>query len=607
MAVNIHLKIPRGDPLAIGTNSKGYTLGTNDTQRKLFETLKGLPRIPELDQPTSCPQFKEVPMEEVLYPIVNDHQVIIVAGAFFGDEGKGKTIDAIARHPDCNVVARTNSGENAGHTVFEAKGRKFVFHLAPSGLLLPGKRNFVGPECVMDPISFMKTEVQQLIDAQVDYKNRLFIGNVHIVTPYHKLLDLITSAPNSSTLKGMAPIHASKVTKKGPRLDHLYNSEDVLRSRLKRDMETYYGALAVRNMTNEDVLRRCHEENADGVKRIPEHVLNFVLAEDKLQYMVDLYAKEVRDNQAFPARADVSHELRVTLREGKKVLLEGPQSYWLSNAREKFWESSTSADTSAAGLVATAQYNFQQYRSVVINVHKTPGTSRVGIGANPAAYVPQDYFSAQNIKTLRDINENMCTDFHSIQKLYSTSVRPNGIVEPIEYTDPTGTYNIGVAMSVAASRHHGETGATTLKPRVCGLFDCVAHFEVNSAQGPYLTISALDRGDDYDKVALTIAYVFHNPTGESVICNGHVYKNGDIIRAGDPYPTEAALHFCHPIVKQIDGWKSSPIAADKRKAGTPLPRGVCEFIANVEHFTGAKVISIGNGPSGPNIIYVKTA
>ncbi|CUG93314.1 adenylosuccinate synthetase, putative [Bodo saltans] len=586
-------------------NKSGYTFETNEKQRIMYETLKDLERIPELDQPTTVKTYEEAPLQDVLYPLVDKHQVIMVAGAFFGDEGKGKSVDAIARHPLCNCIARVNSGENAGHTVFDANGTKFVFHLAPSALLLEGKRNFVGPECVMDPISFMEKEVGQLVKAGIDYKSRLFIGNVHIVTPYHKLLDLLTSAPNSSTLKGMAPIHASKVTKKGIRLDHIYNDEEVIRARLKRDMETYEGVLKVKGLSDAAVVQRCLDENSDGVIRVAPYVIDFAKATDKVSYLVNLYKEKVRDNENFPPRCDVAHELRTALDNGEKILLEGPQSYWLSNAREKFWESTTSADTSASGLLATAQFNFQRFTSLVINVHKTPGTSRVGIGANPSAYVPQDYFSAQNIKTLRDVNDNACTDFDAIQKLWSTSIQENGVPRPIEYTDATGTYNIGVAMSIVSSRHHGESGATTQKPRVCGLFDCVAHFEVNAVQGPYLSISALDRGDDYDKLGITIAYVYYDKDGKSTYCNGKEYKSGELIKAGDSFPSEAVLYKCYPIVKLINGWRDAPIAATKRAVGTPLPQGVSDFIATVEHFTKAKVLSVGNGPKGDNIIYLK--
>ena len=584
-----------------------YTFNTNDNQRALFENFKNFPRIAELDQPAGSKQYREAPLEEVLYPIVDQFDVVMVAGAFFGDEGKGKTVDAVAKHPKCNLIARTNSGENAGHTVFDEQKRKFVFHLAPSGLLIPNKRNMVGSECVMDPISFMEKEVGQLIKHNIDYRDRLFVGNVHIVTPYHKLLDLLTSPPNSSTLKGMSPIHASKVTKRGIRLDHIFNDETVMRTRLKKDMDTYYGALRVLNLTDEMVIKRCIDENSDGVIRVPPHVLEFAKAADKISFLVKMYHDNVRDNPAFPSRCDVAHEIRKALDAGEKVLLEGPQSYWLSNAREKFWESTTSADTSASGLLATAQFNFQKYKSVVINVHKTPGTSRVGIGANPSAYVPQDYFSAQDIKTLRDLPDGMCTNFDAIQKVWASSIRENGIPEPVEFTDETGSYNIGVAMSVASSRHHGESGATTQKPRVCGVFDCVAHFEVNAVQGPYLSISALDRGDDYDKLGITVGYVYYDKEGLTTTCNGKEYKTGDVIRPGDPYPSEAALYRCFPIIKLIDGWRDTPIAATKRQVGDPLPKGVCDFIHTVEHFTKATVLSIGNGPIGNNIIYLAPA
>jgi adenylosuccinate synthase len=582
-----------------------YTFDTNAAQTKLYKILSKTGRIPELDLPQTIPQYGEVPLSESIYPIIEANDVIIVAGAFFGDEGKGKTVDAIAKHPQCAIVARTNSGENAGHTVFDKEGRKYVFHLAPSGLLIEGKKNMVGPEAVMDPISFMEVEIAQLIKNKIAYQDRLWIGNVHIVAPYHKLLDMILSAVNSSTMKGMSPVHASKVTKRGIRLDHIFNDEATMRRRLAKDMELYDATLLNKKMSNADVLALCQANNADGVKRVPDHVIAFVEAENKLDFLVKLYYSKVRDNKQFPQRADVTHEIRVTLDAGKKVLLEGPQSYWLSNSKEKFWESSTSADTSASGMLATAQFNFQKYKSVVINVHKSPGASRVGVGANPAAYIPQDFFSAQNIATLRDMPAGACADFEAIQKLYGESIRDNGMVEPSNYTDATGTYNVGVAMSIASAVHHGEEGATTEKPRICGLFDCVAHFEVNAVQGPLLTVSAVDRGDDYDVIGVTIAYVYHHPEGRKVSSNGVEYSNGKIIKAGDTYPSEAALSHCYPIVKAINGWRQTPIAFKKRAINDPLPPGVCEFIATVEYFTKAKVLSIGNGPIGNNIIYLK--
>ena len=115
-----------------------------------FKRLRQQPRIPELDYvPTR--KYVESTKEDVLHPLIESSNVILVPGAYFGDEGKGKTVDAIARHPAVQVVARVNSGENAGHTVIGPTGIEYDFHLCPSGLLTPGKVNVVGPECVMDP------------------------------------------------------------------------------------------------------------------------------------------------------------------------------------------------------------------------------------------------------------------------------------------------------------------------------------------------------------------------------------------------------------------------------------------------------------------------
>jgi len=169
---------------------------------EVYAKIKDMPRLPELDyEPTA--KYEEAPIEEILHPLIMEAGVVLVAGAYFGDEGKGKTVDAIARHPAVEVVARVNSGENAGHTVIGETGHKYDFHLCPSGLLTPGKVNVIGPECVMDPVSFMEREVSQLIRTGVQYMDRLFVGNVHLVCPHHKLLDLIGSwdAPNRSTLQ----------------------------------------------------------------------------------------------------------------------------------------------------------------------------------------------------------------------------------------------------------------------------------------------------------------------------------------------------------------------------------------------------------------------
>ena len=581
-----------GTVFAKNNEFKEASYGLYESRRKTYEELSNSPAIGSLSY-ISEDEYTASTKEDILHPIIEGSDLLFVAGAFFGDEGKGKTVDAIANHKDVHCVVRVNSGENAGHTVFDQQGRKYVFHLAPSGLLIPNKLNLVGPECVMDPISFFRKEVSQLVRNDIDYSDRLLIGNCHVVTPYHKLLDLMLSGANASTLKGMSFIHSSKVKKRGIRMDHLYNDRSVAEARLKKDMQDYFACLKLLNYTEQDVLNEIKKVNADGIPRIPPYITDFVTAKDKVSYLMDLYEKEVVQNPQFPKRGDVSHIIRSTLEDGKKVLVEGPQSYWLSNAAEKFWESSTSAQTCAGGLAAACRHNVSKYKITVLNIHKAPGSSRVGIGANPSSFVPQDFFSRNNIGTLNDLPPNTfdsLEDFEEIHRKWFASVGKNGLVKP----GLVNGWDLGAAMAIASSETHGECGATTKKPRVTGLFDCVAHAEVNQVQGPYLSISALDRGDVYDRLGLIVAYVYQHPQGKSTSTNGRVLNNGDYVHPGDALPTEEAMKHCHPVVKTIPGWKDTPLYAGgswwkNRDHSQPLPRNVCRFIGNIEHFTGAQV------------------
>jgi adenylosuccinate synthase len=153
----------------------------------------------------------------------------------------------------------------------------------------------------------------------VPYLDRLFVGNVHLVCPHHKLLDLIGSwaAPNLSTLQGMGPVHASKAMRRGLRLDHLFNGRDGpggSRARLERDLGTYFGALKELNITEEELLTK-----ARANERVQEHVLGFIAARDKEVYVLDLYDEWVVRNPHFPPRDDVSFRLREVVAGGGKV------------------------------------------------------------------------------------------------------------------------------------------------------------------------------------------------------------------------------------------------------------------------------------------------
>jgi adenylosuccinate synthase len=113
-------------------------------------------------------------------------QIVAVLGAQWGDEGKGKLVDILAKKFD--IVARFNGGANAGHTLV-VEGKKFPFHLLPCGMLYPNKLNVIGNGVVLDlPIMFK--ELQKLWDEGINTDGRLVISDrAQLVFDFHKIID----------------------------------------------------------------------------------------------------------------------------------------------------------------------------------------------------------------------------------------------------------------------------------------------------------------------------------------------------------------------------------------------------------------------------------
>ena len=148
----------------------------------------------------------------------------ILIGAQWGDEGKGKMIDLLAEK--CDIVARFQGGNNAGHTV-KVRDRKFILHLIPSGILHPDKVCVIGNGVVLDPEAFFE-EIEMLKKNGVSVKGRLFVSNqAHIIFPYHRLIDRLREEDGrdttkiGTTKKGIGPCYADKATRLGIRVADL--------------------------------------------------------------------------------------------------------------------------------------------------------------------------------------------------------------------------------------------------------------------------------------------------------------------------------------------------------------------------------------------------
>ncbi len=146
-----------------------------------------------------------------------ESRVVVVVGAQWGDEGKGKLVDVLAERADW--VVRYQGGANAGHTV-DLGDRSFVLHQIPSGILHPGVRCAIGNGVVLDPDTLFD-EVDGLVQAGVDVEGRLYVsGRAHLVLPYHKLVDAESASSRAigTTGRGIGPAYEDKVARRGVRV-----------------------------------------------------------------------------------------------------------------------------------------------------------------------------------------------------------------------------------------------------------------------------------------------------------------------------------------------------------------------------------------------------
>jgi adenylosuccinate synthase len=159
--------------------------------------------------------------------------VLVVVGAQWGDEGKGKIIDLLTERAD--IVARYQGGHNAGHTVVVGK-EEFILHLIPSGILHKGKKCIIGNGVVVDPAALIE-EMDGMAKRGVKFDDTLLVSkNAHLIMPYHKALDVASERLKGNkkigtTGRGIGPAYADKISRKGIRMADLLDP-DVFREKL---------------------------------------------------------------------------------------------------------------------------------------------------------------------------------------------------------------------------------------------------------------------------------------------------------------------------------------------------------------------------------------
>jgi adenylosuccinate synthase len=168
---------------------------------------------------------------------------VVIVGAQWGDEGKGKVVDLLAER--ATTIVRFQGGNNAGHTIVR-EGQEFKFHLIPSGILYSEKTCVIGNGVVVDP-RVLLGEIDGLKRAGVSVNNLRISANAHLIMPYHVLLDTagetkLGKLSIGTTRRGIGPCYADKALRLGIRVQDLLD-EKILRTKIRAALEPKQQAL----------------------------------------------------------------------------------------------------------------------------------------------------------------------------------------------------------------------------------------------------------------------------------------------------------------------------------------------------------------------------
>jgi adenylosuccinate synthase len=286
---------------------------------------------------------------------------IVLLGAQWGDEGKGKATDLLGHR--VQYVVRYQGGNNAGHTVViptKNGPEKFALHLLPSGILTPEVIPVIGNGVVIDP-AVLLNEIKGLNERGIDTSKLKISADAHIITSYHVMLDktierFLGKSKIGTTGRGIGPAYGDKVSRVGIRVQDLYD-ESILRKKVE-------GSLASKNQT----LVKVYNRRAVDVNQIVGELLSYA---DKLK----------------PYLANTSLLLHEALQRGDNVLLEGGQGTLL-DVDHGTYPFVTSSNPTAGGA-ATGSGIGPTKITRVIGIVKAY-TTRVGEGPFPTELLDEN-------------------------------------------------------------------------------------------------------------------------------------------------------------------------------------------------------------------------
>ncbi|MFD0277790.1 adenylosuccinate synthase [Kitasatospora sp. NPDC127111] len=322
---------------------------------------------------------------------------LVLVGAQWGDEGKGKATDLLGGSVD--YVVRYQGGNNAGHTVVIGD-QKYALHLLPSGILSPNVTPVIGNGVVIDP-GVLLSELNGLNERGIDTSKLLISGNAHLITPYHRTLDKVTERflgkrRIGTTGRGIGPTYADKINRVGIRVQDLFD-ESILRQKIE-------AALHDKNQ----LLVKLYNRRAIPAELVLEEYLGYA---DKIK----------------PFLADTTLVLDEALKADKVVLLEGGQGTLL-DVDHGTYPFVTSSNPTAGGACTGAGIGPTKIDRV-IGILKAY-TTRVGSGPFPTELLDADGEALRRIGGERGVTtgrDRRCGWFDAVIARYATRV--NGLTD----------------------------------------------------------------------------------------------------------------------------------------------------------------------------------
>ncbi|HEV7566849.1 MAG: adenylosuccinate synthase [Microbacteriaceae bacterium] len=275
---------------------------------------------------------------------------IVIIGAQWGDEGKGKATDLLGSRID--YVVKFNGGNNAGHTVVVGE-EKYALHLLPSGILTEGVTPVIANGVVVD-IEVLFEELDALSARGVDVSRLKISSNAHVITQYHRTLDKVTERflgkrQIGTTGRGIGPTYADKINRVGIRIQDLFD-ENILRQKVEASLDQ-----------KNHLLVKIYNRRAITVDEIVTDLLSYA---DRLRPMV----------------ADTSLLLHEALEAGKHILFEGGQATML-DVDHGTYPFVTSSNSTAGGAATGSGIGPNRIERVIAVVKAY--TTRVGAGPFP--------------------------------------------------------------------------------------------------------------------------------------------------------------------------------------------------------------------------------